>query len=94
MNNLLSHCGFVDARISASGRDQVITNKIWKFCLIFVAFSEYINFKTTWKPKVQMKIDLNVILELHGGYGVSFETCEVPEQKGGPQWKPLGKREG
>ena len=40
------------------------------------------------------EINLNVILELQGGCGVSFETCEVPEQKGGPQWKPLGKREG
>ena len=50
--------------------------------------------KKTWKPKVLMKINLNVILELHGEYGVSFETCEEPGQKGGPQWKPLGIREG
>ena len=58
----------------------------------FVALSEYI-LRQHGKPKVLIKINLNVILELHGGYGVSFETCEVPEQKGGPQWKPLGKRE-
>ena len=36
MNNLLSYCGLVDARIRASNKDLPVHTKDWKFSSIFV----------------------------------------------------------
>ena len=48
MNNLLSYCGLVDAKIRASDKDLPVdtVKSNGKISQNFVAFSEYMNFRT------------------------------------------------